>query len=403
MQQSQSLLNKFFIGYTIIQPTLFGLGFLKFDGAGHIYMLMTAIILLLNYSNWNFWNLFRIPAVKLWTVWCLYVAIAWILMDSNGRGTELQPHVFLFNYVFKPLVALILCVYEGRRNTRSFVRFLFICFTISIIFGLLFQRDASPAGERGGELLGNNLPLEAVCYLAIASFGYINGWLKGKYYVVVILLVTASVLMVATRKAFMAELIILLFTAGSKFKLNSAKNFLLLLSTLLIAYFACSYIIDNTVLGERMNSIEESGEKYNTSDIAFLNFLGDRAFFYIVGWGLFLKFPITGIGLFNFAKVTGTSFPIHSEYIVQLCETGLIGFTLYVLYVLSLFKSIRAIRKFDGKSNARLFYGWMAALLFISLTAWTYQFPRYFIVTGLMVGFCEAVKNRRNNPKKQIQ
>ena len=133
-----------------------------------------------------------------------------------------------------------------------------------------------------------------------------------------------------------------------------------------------------------------------------MNFLGDRAYFYINGWRLFCEQPVFGIGLFNFRQTMRTHLPIHSEYIVQLCEMGIIGSILFINYYRSIFKRIRIVNSLGEKKIALIFLGWMAALLFVSLTTWTYEFPRYFLITGIFVGYSnwkekEIYENNKEN------
>ena len=35
-------------------------------------------------------------------------------------------------------------------------------------------------------------------------------------------------------------------------------------------------------------------------------------------------------------------------------------------------------------------FGGLAAILFLSLTAWTWEFPIYFICLGFLIGFCNT-------------
>ncbi len=146
-------------------------------------------------------------------------------------------------------------------------------------------------------------------------------------------------------------------------------------------------------MGQRFYAIEDSAERFNTSDIAWLNFLGDRAYFYIEGWELFKENPICGIGINNFVVIAQSELPIHSEYIVQLCECGIIGCILFVLFYASLLRYSRGIK--GDIRHKILFTGYLRSVIFLGLMAWTYQFTYYFICFGIIIGYRALANQER--------
>ena len=147
-------------------------------------------------------------------------------------------------------------------------------------------------------------------------------------------------------------------------------------------------ILSNTLLGERLFDAATNTNLYNTTNSKFLELLDDRAIFYIEGWVLFTENPITGIGLRNFMVDFGYEHPIHSEFMVQISETGIIGTTLYIIFYISIIRLILKTRR--NKSNSNVFpimLGFIMTILFISLTSWTYEFSRYYVIFGLIIGY----------------
>ena len=151
----------------------------------------------------------------------------------------------------------------------------------------------------------------------------------------------------------------------------------------MVAYLSVTYILQNTMMGERFQSIEDDAEVYNTTNYGILSLLGDRAFFYIEGWELFLKSPICGIGINNFMQVAKYPMPIHSEYMVQLVENGIVGFVLYLFFVWSLFYTTNKLCDIGFR---RLALGWIMSVLFISFTSWVYDMSHFYIIFGLIIG-----------------
>ncbi len=384
-------INYFFIIYVIIYPALSRL-FFNFDGAGRIYMLLAALSFLFNYSENSYRHVLKDKAIVCWTIWCIYVSIDWLVIGIPKDG--LSPFVYLFNSIFLPLLVMIVATYECRRDAKEFVLVTLAAFIIYVIIGLLFQ-DQTSGTVRGGQILGNDLPLTAVSMFAIASIAYVNKWCDTKVFTISLLLSVFAILFVATRKAFFGDVIILFFTAIAIFNIVNAKHVFILIFFLFMLYVIGNYIMDNTLLGTRIKLIENDANKFNTTDIWLLDLVGDRAVFYIRGWKLFLENIWFGIGVSNFPKVANYPFVIHSEYMVQLAETGIIGSTLYIMFNYNVLKRIRVAQVIaEEPKKYFVFYGYMACLLFISLTAWTYTFPRYFLIIGIILGYCHSKMNR---------
>lgn len=377
------LINYFFLAYILIKP---GLGFLFYsiDGAGRISILLGILILLLNINNIEFRKVLKSAPVLIWGLWGVYTAVNWLF---HRVETVQVPWIFIGNQIFLVWIAMVVVTYECRRNYQTTLKFILSCFVIYVIFGLLFQRDTIYQSGRGGAVLGNVLPLTSLSMVATAVFMYVKKWLTLKNLVIIIILSLAAILFVATRKALGGLLILLFFLLITKYPLNNVKNFLSLIFGLLVFYVGLSFMLDNTILGERMHGIDESANQFNTSNLRILNFLGDRAYFYIKGWEIFKEHPLTGIGINNFMYIDKLKLPFHTEYMTQLAENGIIGTILYVSFYCNIFKQIIRARKYHIISNEYWPYlGWMFAVLFISLTAWVYSFVHYYIVFGLVIG-----------------
>lgn len=389
MLSFRQTLNRLFLSYMILKPTFTSL-FWGFDGAGHTYMILLALILYLNIRNRFFWQDLKNTPILIWLVWCFYATIVWLVIGKNS--TPLPTYVFIFNKIFLPFSALFLTYHETKKDPDGICKTMLYSFLLYTILGVLFQNPVS-AGKRGGELLGNDLPLGGICMLATAAFYYVRGLCSKKLFFCCTLFCTYAIFFVATRKALIGELLILSALIYAIFDIRRARDVLLLLFAVIFIYWAYSYIMDYTVIGKRLMAVDDSAKQFNTSGYEILDLVGDRAYFYINGWKFFLKSPIFGIGLRNFPIEMHTHLPIHSEYVVQLCEMGITGCVLYMAYIYSVLQKIKAVRLWGDKKVFILFWGWMAALLFISLTAWTYEFSRYFIVTGIFIGYSNWIQN----------
>ena len=374
-------INILFLGYVIIWP-LFSRSVAQLDGAGRIYMFLGALVMLLNFPNEKFRRVLKSPICWIWLIWILYSVANNIRAGIPPPG-GISLVSFVFVYLIIPFISMWIAAYEMMTRPRELMSSLMSISVLYLVWGLFYIMISPSTTERAGQILGNEFALAALAIVAFACLSYSMSLIKGWTWVFLVLLSTMAIFLVATRKAFSGELILLFMFYISRNNKFTLGNVLKSLVMLLIAYWAISYVMENTMMGERFNTIEDEAEKYNTTNSWFLSLLGDRALFYIKGWALFLQHPLYGIGLNNFMTVTDYPMPIHSEYMVQLVENGIIGFIIYLFFVMALFKCSRRIQYIRLKGVA---LGWILCVLFISFTSWTYDMSIFFIVFGLILG-----------------
>lgn len=386
--------NYIYIAYVVLWPLISTL-FLPIDAAGRMYMILASAVIILNINKRLFVSIIKYAPIAIWLYWSIYVAVVWLIIGKNS--TNLNSSEFIFLKIFLPLISLIVSCYETYKNPHKFIVFLLYLFLIYSIIGVLFERGSDVSWERGGAILGNSLPLTTVCACFIASLCEYKGWIKKELLYICFAIALISIVTTATRKAFFALFIIVnvwYFAKNPKIGIGGMIKFLLFA---IVIYIVSMFVINNTLLGERLSEVSTSENKFNTSSNALLDFLGDRALFYIEGWEFFLENPIFGIGLRNFMVDFGYEHPIHSEYMVQIAETGIIGTTLYIIFYVLIIKLILKTRRNKSSSKIHLIMlGFICTILFISLTSWTYEFSRYYVIFGLIIGNSLYLINNRN-------
>ena len=227
---------------------------------------------------------------------------------------------------------------------------------------------------------------------------YFKKYLKLLPTVVFFLSVAFFIIIVsATRKAFGGIVIIVFFSFLPYFMRRSWRS-VVALALFYFAYQGVNYLLDNTFLGERAIEIYEQETFYEKG--TFLYYMGDRAYMYVDGWQLFLENMWTGIGLRNFAAAAQSEMVLHTEYMVQLTECGIIGAALYLAFNISIIVGLvkAAFKKVDFKQTL-VCLGLIVAILFISFTAWTYSFPIYFIALGIVIGHYKLLNNENSDTK----
>lgn len=328
--------------------------------------------------------------VVFWFLWCLY---SWINWETKGVPPmePFLPRHYITKFIL-PLATMWIVYYEGNRNLRSMsIVILFFSF-VYCICGLLLQKV-----ERSEQELGNCLALNGTTLAFFGCFCYINKFINRTLLLLVLLISLASIAFVSTRKAFGGFSIILISLFFSQIDVRNPKTLFYAFFILVAGSVSLQYVIEHTSMGERFTIIEDQAYSYSIKIPSYLTFLGERAAHYVLGWETFVKNPITGIGLSNFQTVTGFYYQLHTEYMVQLCEGGLIGSFLWVLFMCGIIKSAWHAYRKRISPVAIICIGGVFSILLIDLTAWTYQGTNYFAVYGLILAYCKPIKARLSN------
>lgn len=342
-------------------------------------------------SKYSYLNLLKTTPIVFWTLWVGYNFINWKLVGLyNEEGSPLQ---FILSRFVYPIVTMSIVYYEGIKNMKRTTLVVLVALAIYVLGGLFLEGVVQPAKQawdesgRGETSLGNRLPLFACMLTFFSIMASAKGWINKKWLYILLAVSFAAIVYVATRKALMGWCVIVVMSLFTGFDLRKPSNFFKFLLLIGVFFLAYNYVMEDTYLGERIVYTEEQGEDSNESEVKALNFLGDRAMQYLLAWDLFLEHPITGVGLRNFSVLTNYPFVLHTEYMVQLCECGIIGSVLYLLFMGGLVVTVFRLKK----SNGRLFYiclGGILCMLFLNFTAWTYQGNHYFAMYGLILATC---------------
>lgn len=387
-----SYLNYFYIAIAILwlplQSTI-----LTVDGKGRILLLLTIMSFIVNCNNGTFRKILFSKPIVLWLLWCIYVTI-----NTYFRGFD-DPNItfmyFTFNRVFCPCLIMAVSAYEYVKSPSTFLKrtlLIYLVYTFIGTFVMDIGYVASEEGATSANTLGNALALNVVMIIFFAGMLYCHKRLTLTWTAMLIMLAIGIVVLSATRKALGAGAIMVIALILSQIKLTFS-SFLKLILPIIILYYGFGFIMDNTKMGERFSELEEQTDKvstqYDVENNTFLKVMGDRAPQYILGTQIFVEHPITGVGLNNFRRESGYPFVLHTEYMVQLCECGLIGCILFIAFYISIIRQLlrRVPLGEDNKKIAIMALGTIAAFLFIYLTAWSYSFCTYFVILGCIVGY----------------
>lgn len=394
-----SLLNYFFITYALLRLPL--TIETEFDGKGRIVILLSILVFLLNLiTNPQFKRLLISKPIIIWGIWVTYSAINLFFKGYHEQGYIEQSFSFyVIQDLFIPFLIMLIAALELQYASKKFLLLLLVTFTIYGVFTLYLRDSAAGFGiERNMGELGNSGALNTMFIILFSGLLLAHKSLKLFNVIALLVFAFSVIILVATRKAFAAGIIMTAFLVLSQIDLTPKKIALVTIFSLSIVLGA-NFVLKNTIIGKRFATTEEIGAQFNTTDNEILNLLGDRAPQYILAWDIFLENYTTGIGLRNFRAVSNYGFRLHSEYMVQITEGGIVGAFIFLLFNAWILKSMLKGWKEHPQIRRLLIVlaGGFIAILFINLTAWTYSSPQYFVCFGVTIGYLKTI-NENSNP-----
>ena len=323
--------------------------------------------------------------------WFLWVVFA--ILNTYFKGGQLEQsgtQLSVFCQIFSNFVLLYVVSLEFQRNRIYLLKFIIVCLLI-YAFGSFF----SVTSILGGRELAFDGNTTILMIMFLPMFGMLLFQYKRLSMPMLLLYIVVALYFIvvgATRKAIGGLAIVGFLFVLSRVDFRSFKAIMFVIIAFVVVYFAFDYMMENTVLGERLEEGVDRDDlfvPYELRDHWFFSFVGDRGRYYFLGWKCFINNFWTGLGLKNYMMYDPEGHTLHTEYMVQFAECGLIGFTLYVLFMGWMAYNLLYIFFKIEKRETLIYAGIYGAILFISFTAWTYQFPIYFIVFGVIIGYCK--------------
>ena len=270
-----------------------------------------------------------------------------------------------------------------------------------VLSGQLGSLSHSLEGRLGESVSGNSNEFAYLLLLAVVAawFFHYPTALPQVRQAVVLLVLALSVLVVlsASRKAFLGELVFFL----SMSKMSSVKRLLysrrhLLLIAGTFAVPLAAYAISQTYLGERLLEVWRSSFHDDTS---FAERFDGRGRFYQEGFHLVRERPGFGIGLRNYRRYDTYGYAAHSDYIAVAAETGIPGALLYFSAFLVVIARLNAVigRCQEGivEYRCRVFRGALFMILFLALGRWNYDHIPTYALLGTAGAYAALVAELR--------
>ena len=391
---ANSVINLTYLAFLIVWQPIKMLT-IQVDGKGRIPFLLTLLVL--------FYNLYYNPGVrkmmgkKPFVIWLIWIVYAFFNMMIKGYHYDSNTPLFYFvNGLFTPYWALVLACHESLIDREKLIRVLILAFSLYCVLGFFFMGRVNSEND-SSFTLGNLLAIGGSLLVFLICVARNEKVIENSTFITLMVLVVLMIIVLATRKAFGIVVILIAFY-GLSLVSNKPQNIIFVVVLVVVAYVGFKYVMDNTYLGERLANTSDQAEKrieYATNS-RFLQFVGDRVPHYILGWELFKQHPVAGVGLYNFMHVSGYQERLHTDYMVQFAENGLIGIVLFALYYFWYIKNLIKLRRVNVfKSKSIIGLGWIVAVLFLGLSTWTYDMSSVFICSGVVASF--VYYNKRND------
>ena len=372
-----SCFNRFYI-FLIVNYGLISQFVIHTDSSGYFLLFLSALVLLINSKAIA--NLQLSKPIVFWTIWCIFA-----FCNYHFRTFHESPMSFVqsIRFIFYPLLSMTIVAKEFADDQSGTIKWCFFAFLCYTIFGYVFDPGILYRELGEDNTLGNTYAITT----SLCLFFLIMVKKKTKMNLLLFLIMTVLLIVVlafsGTRKAFGAGVIMLVFWALSIFDIKKFRTWLFIGAFAVAGFWGYEQLMENTFMGQRMEYLEEQQEENLPSDAPkILGFFGDRAPHYYYGWRIFTAHPLFGVGPYQ--SRVGYGYP-HTEYIAQLADNGIVGFTLYFLLYAGICSGLFKKRKYDKEFTTCLLGGFVA-ILFLSLTSWTWNYSALFCCLGVMIG-----------------
>ena len=348
---------------------------IHFDGRGYLILSFAWLFIL---TGRNIQYYIKQPPVIIWSILMAYHIINAIIKKSDNLTEQ--------SIVSQTLISITLMILVSKvyvNNKELLYKFLIISTYYYLLIAYLYGDTETYGGRLSGFIYTTQLgQLAGVSCMIISMYIiYKKKWTLFYLYIYPIFIM----LLAGARNGFL--MVAFAFVCLAVPFLFKRKRVLILL-VFIVLILINSFI--NTQLYERL--ITGAQESPLTTGTIWDDILGDRIFYYIVGYQNFIDNPITGIGLLNFSRFNFYNYPIHSEIMTHLAEGGLIALILYLsfkFYYIKFF--IRNCSKNTIVLNQCLIL--FVSLAVLGLTARIYQYSFFFIIYGIINGEIIRITN----------
>ena len=328
-----------------------------------------------------------------------WLALAFLWWGALSMFWAVNPIISL-NFIYRLIryigIYLLMINFLDSEERFNWVIFAFIsgCFIMNIVGINLFIKESSAVVGYRMAMEGQN-PNTFGVTLGIAMlclWHFFNSKSVKHFNKIVILFIgiffLIGFLFAQSRGAWIVFIICISgYFVFTKRRINLKNVFII------ISFFLVIILVYNIILHFSPENVENISYRALTILLSPEEALGGRVSYWEAGIERWSKNPMLGLGLSNFK--TAHIFDPHSVYIAILCELGLVGFTIWIFLIFSLFKIAKSNKYYSLTIFILLF------LLLVSFKGTYYSDPFYWYLFGIIsaTSFQDQKLIKRNSEK----
>lgn len=345
---------------------------IRIDGAGRVPLFMLLITMLLLGDKTQS-VLFKRP-VLYYLCFAIFVFINGILKQSYLTFEDASIYL-IFYWLFTPIMYMVIIAVALKMSFSVTLKWLTLSFFVYCLL-CCFWGTMQDTGRLGGDINSNSMALYGVFCFFCLLLQYICNYRSFFSLLLFSLVPVLLIVFTGSRTAFVILLIVAFLSVPFFYKKGDIKTFLMIFGATVSIVIGGLYVINHTVLGERLMTSTTQMEDHSFATGTILDKFGDRGIQYYLSWPYFKQHPFGGLGLNNWRRVSGQPYVFHSEWLVQYCENGLCGLFLYLLFYISLLHRMTVSQKFDGAREVKI-RGVVKYILYsiflLNFVSWTYD------------------------------
>ncbi len=328
---------------------------------------------------------------SIWLIWILYVLVNTFLVTGYYAEIEQSAFVFISSIIIAYLFFVFIII--SKSDTQALINVLIFSYACRLIMSLIFDTFEPDGVENvaryGIDLNANIIAIGSLFIIFLILLKKISFSSLNKIDYIFAAIALFSIFLTASRKTYIA---LILLAMGFVYIVRSRyliKNVMLGFLASIIIFIGIAWSLEKTVLGERFISSYE--RTLNAKKIEYM--FDHRMGYYVNGWILFKEHPINGIGLRNYPYFNRSFHFLHTEYVVQLTECGLIGVFIFVFFYGHIMKWLLLIRRRTEpyKKIAEMHILSLLLMFTLFFGSWVYNIPMMWVLIAFAVRFIKEV------------
>jgi|SRR5690554_1819010 len=347
-----------------------------------------------NIKRKYFWNTISSQPASIWLLWIVFALFNTFFITGFYHPNNQNPFIFISAIIITYFFFIL--IVSSKSSTKEMIIVMQIAFGFRLILSFIFDSSSIQGTDTvarfGSEFNSNAIAFGALFYILLMIIKKIQFNNTHFMEYVFAIISVSTILLTASKKNFLTLVFVLIAYLIIKRSKVVIKNLIIgSISFALIAVLGI-WTMNNTGIGTRILHTFEKSANADSADKMF----DHRMSYYINGWEFFKDNPINGIGLINFPYRNNSTHVLHTEYMVQLTENGLIGTGLFLLFYGFIIKHLINLRKrkiINQRRTAEVYILGITVMFILFFGSWIYNNPLMWVLIGLAVRYIHESKS----------